>query len=293
MNLRNVISNLKEHWHQAPHKGRFVIAEIALRTRVNLKFLSFRTKDGSRIRFHNEGVPWGLWKETYEDHWSIQFCLDWLKEGETAIDVGANIGHFAVAMACKVGPRGRILAFEPNPKLVQCVLENAQANALTNIVCKPYALTDRDTISTFFIPKRNSGEAALGRKAKYGHYRQVQVQCRSFSSLASELDLSDCPIPLMKVDVEGYELDVLRGLGKTVDHIHAIMFEFDKDNYTERGTTGEEVLALVRSLGFSIFQVDSGVKEFHTLAPGVLSCDLIAVRDVRELTERTGYRFVG
>ena len=293
MNLRNVISNLKERWRQAPHKGRFVIAEIALRARVNLRFLSFRTKDGSRICFHDEGIPWGLWKGTYGDHWSIQFCLDWLKEGETAIDVGANIGHFAVAMACKVGPKGRILAFEPNPKLVRCVLENAHANALTNIVCKPYALSDRDAISTFFIPKRHSGEAALGRKAKFGHYRQVQVQCRSFASLASELDLSDCPIPLMKVDVEGYELDVFRGLGKTVEHIHAIMFEFDKDNYAERGTTGEEVLAFVSALGFSIFQVDSGAQEFRTPATDVLSCDLIAVRDVRELTARTGYRLAG
>src|SRR4051812_4112055 len=59
-----------------------------------------------------------------------------LRPGDTVVDVGANIGAFAVVAASIVGPRGRVIAFEPVAETFQCLTENVALNGLGNVECR-------------------------------------------------------------------------------------------------------------------------------------------------------------
>lgn len=278
----------------SPSKPKFLVAEVISRLGLNLSYCSFRTRDGSRLCLHNEGIPLGLYKGTYADHDSIQFCLDYLQAGDLAVDVGANIGHFSVAMARKVAERGIVISIEPNPYVFRCLIDNVTLNNLNNVMCKQVALSMQDPLCQckFWIPGGNSGEGALGTKAKFersGVYEVVDVLCRRGEALIAELGYAEREVALMKVDVEGTELDVLKGMGEGIKKIGCIHFEYSEANYEEMGFQGSQVLDFLRSEGFEVFEADSEAKRLNLLTRDIERADLVAVRDRNALLSRTGY----
>lgn len=237
----------------------------------------------------------GLYKGTYADHDSIQFCLDYLQAGDLAVDVGANVGHFSVAMARKVTERGTVISIEPNPYVFRCLIDNVSLNNLNNVLCKQMALSTQDKdkfTSKFWIPKGNSGEGALGTKSKFeriGSYEVINVLCRCGEALMAELGYAAWEVALMKVDVEGTELDVLKGMGEGIKKIGCIHFEYLEANYREMGFQGSQVLDFLRSEGFEVFEADSEAKRMTLPSCHIERADLVAVRDRNALLSRTGY----
>ncbi len=63
----------------------------------------------------------------------LEVVLDLLPEGGTFVDVGANVGAFALPAACRLGQHGRVFALEPSAVLFQCLRANAAMNGLANV----------------------------------------------------------------------------------------------------------------------------------------------------------------
>lgn len=189
---------------KARSKPRFLFARFVMLTGVDVPWASFETADGSRLRLHAEGIPLGLWQGTYGDRDSIKVCTDYLRPGDVAVDIGANIGHFTVAMGNVVGRNGRVLSVEPNPRTNRHLRENVRLNHLSNVTCDCVAMSCEDgTVACFYVPRRDSGEGALGAKPKFAHYEQFDVVCRSGERLLEDRGLLGQSLALMKVDVEG------------------------------------------------------------------------------------------
>lgn len=275
----------------AQSKHRYFIAELAMLTGLDVPWASFETADGSRLRLHAEGVPLGLWQGTYEDRTSIRVCTDFLRPGDIAIDVGANIGHFTVAMGNAVGRNGRVISMEPNPHVHRRLQENVRLNRLRNIVCGRVAMCRHDgAIARFFVPRRASGEGALSAKPTYAHFEEFDVICRSGEQLLSELSLLGQPLALMKIDVEGYEADVLEGFGATLPQFGCIMFEYDLGTFRAAGRRPEEVLDVLGRYGYRVYSCDPDTREARPPRPDLAGADLVAVRDPSIFCARTGYR---
>lgn len=131
-----------------------------------------------------------------------------LKPGDTVIDAGANIGYFSLLFASCVGPTGHVHAFEPVPELVEKLRANISLNRFGHITVNPFALSDHEGTARFYTgPADNSGLSSLRQpRQSRGSF---DVQLRPFDTLMPE---SDTSVSLVKIDVEGAELQVLRGM---------------------------------------------------------------------------------
>ena len=136
-----------------------------------------------------------------------------VRPGDVCVDVGANLGYFTSLLVKLVGETGRVYAFEPDPDLflrLQSNLErNRGAGRTENVVIKNLALSDHDGEAQFL--QAPSGNIGLGQVVDDA---QPTTPRRSFkvklSTVAEQLGAKS--VRLVKIDVEGHELPVLRGM---------------------------------------------------------------------------------
>jgi FkbM family methyltransferase len=134
-----------------------------------------------------------------------------LRPDMTVVDVGANWGYFTLLAASLIGPRGRVVAMEPEPRLFQLLDENVRLNDLSHVTACPAAATDRSNVT---LPLRifdeTSGNWGVSSIASGAAGEMRAVEGRSLDELTMALGLGR--IDLVKIDVEGHELAVLAGM---------------------------------------------------------------------------------
>lgn len=144
-----------------------------------------------------------------------EFILRTLQPGDVTIDVGANVGYFALLMASKVGPEGHVYAFEPLPRnsalLAQSVTENGFADRIT---LTRAALADRGGELELVSPTTSLhwGGAYL-RTADEDAFPSGHEVTRVQVSALDEMALRR-PVKFIKIDAEGAELLILRGASR-------------------------------------------------------------------------------
>jgi len=132
-----------------------------------------------------------------------------LRPGMTVVEAGANVGAHTLAIARQVGPSGRVLAFEPQRSVFQMLCANLALNGLEQV--EPHWAAAGSTDGTIAVPRldssrlQNFGGLPLGRTQKGDSVRLVRLD---------SLGLPACH--LIKMDVEGMELDVLLGATDTI-----------------------------------------------------------------------------
>lgn len=173
-----------------------------------------------------------------------------LRPGMTFVDVGANTGFFALIAARLVGPTGRVLAIEPEPENCTRIQRNIELNGYGNIDVVEVALADAD------------GEAQLHLASDHGHHsllttspdrvgRTITVPQRTLDSLLAERGVER--VDVMKIDVEGFEVEVLRGARQTVQRNPDVVLLMDV--HESLGVDAAEVCDLLNDLGLSTYQV--------------------------------------
>ena len=150
-----------------------------------------------------------------------------LDPGETAFDVGANIGQNSSVMAARAGSNGRVIAYEPHPEIFQELKSNHERQAdfaaapvqLENIALGATTVTALLTEGDEF--SHNRGSASLQNEA--GGRKGIQVSVRRLDDFLKDVK----QVGVCKIDVEGHELGVLQGAEKTLKRrgIRDIVFE--------------------------------------------------------------------
>jgi len=129
-----------------------------------------------------------------------------LRAGDHVWDVGANIGYIALVAARIVGPRGRVVAFEPDARCAAAIRTNAALNGLVSIEVLEAAASDRSGTAELVVVR----DRLWTRLASVGDHElgERRVPVRTVA-----LDDVDGPPPaVVKIDVEGAELDVVAGM---------------------------------------------------------------------------------
>lgn len=139
----------------------------------------------------------------------------WVQSGDWAIDVGANVGHYTIPLSRLVGARGRVLAFEPVPETFELLTANIAAAGLRNVSLFNAAVSDHSATATMSIPKFQSGLTNYYRAA-------LTLAADDWSVLTLSVDsvLPPQPVALIKIDVEGHELQALTGMQKLLARDH-------------------------------------------------------------------------
>jgi FkbM family methyltransferase len=136
-------------------------------------------------------------------------CSRLVRPGDTVLDIGANLGLVSFILSSMVGTSGQVHAFEPNPRM-QTLIEQAMArNGVRNIQLHRMALGARDDELTLTVPRENAGAASLVTTRRATDDTEMVVSVRTLSSVMADLDTDH--IRLVKIDVEGFEPEVLAG----------------------------------------------------------------------------------
>jgi len=137
--------------------------------------------------------------------------LDGLHDGDVFVDVGANIGTYTLDAARRVGPRGRVIAIEPNPSTLERLAFHIAANGADNVTVKPVAVAPRPGVVTLWRNAgSNVGHSSLLTAGAGAHYVPVEVTAMPPADILAEENVSH--VAAMKVDVEGYEDQVITPL---------------------------------------------------------------------------------
>jgi FkbM family methyltransferase len=139
-----------------------------------------------------------------------------LRAGDAFIDVGANIGYYTLLASRLVGEQGLVFAFEPSPANLARLAENVTLNGCRNVLLFSEALSDLESIGKLSLPWAiNSGVASLGNgpSAEEGCYANgfSLTATRRLDAILGPLQPKQ-PIRVVKIDAEGHEPQVLRGM---------------------------------------------------------------------------------
>jgi FkbM family methyltransferase len=185
-----------------------------------------------------------------------------LRPGMICMDIGANAGLFALLMATRVGDRGRVYAFEPTAATFQWLQKDIELNSLRNVVAENVAVTEQTGAVEFHVGPSdlcvyNSISVVSHPGAKDGKFSRVMVPAISIDDYCANHGIRrlDC----VKIDVEGAELQVLKGMRRVLEENRQIvlLIEFSQMTIAACGTSVDTMAEWLSAMGFQLFLIEA------------------------------------
>jgi FkbM family methyltransferase len=150
-----------------------------------------------------------------------EIIREYVGTGDTVYDIGANIGYVSLSLAKSVGPSGQVIAFEPVPKNVDSFRESISLNHLTNVLVLEFAASEQSGEAVIRIAE-NLSTASLVWHQNDPSAAQLTIRTVQIDQL---VDSGDLPYPrFVKIDVEGAEGSVLKGMRRMVNAAKPVLF---------------------------------------------------------------------
>ena len=272
-------------------RGRTRLRQLVVRSLDGCKPLVEAKLAASRLRVL---APWadqlGSVVVTFGDSEPEVFrfldsCVRSRRPGENLfVDVGANLGIFSLRIAERFGEIN-VIAFEPNPPIAALLRENAARNGLKSRVdVREVALGDRDVSARLQTVAGDSGVSTVTDVPGAGQ----PVEMRR---LSTEIPLADWKrIAALKIDVEGFELGVLKGAGDLfAQHRPVLTYEVNRPELSSRGLEPRVLGDFLRGVGYPkilalgpiLYPPENGLHDV---------CNLVALPEGREeILHRHGF----
>ena len=192
----------------------------------------------------------------YEED-ALKTILSLLTIEDVFADVGANIGYFTCTAATKVS-QGKVYAFEMGKENTNILARNIELNGLKNVHIEHCAVADSS--GTVFHEESSVGNAVLRILADNRNNNPDVVSIRSIS-LDDFFNSRDKVPVLVKIDVEGAEMKVLKGMQKLLSGHIKILIEIHEKELRYFQSSREEVLEYLESFGFTLQSIGNDVKK--------------------------------
>lgn len=160
-----------------------------------------------------------------------------LNDGDIAVDVGANMGYFSCLFSRAVGFDGTVIAFEPESRNFASLSENIELNKISNVKLVKKGIADKSGAEKLYLVDKEFGNHSFADTQN----KSTQFECVDIDTLDNILpalvDLRAKKIRLLKVDVEGLEIRVLKGAQKLIEsnRIDAIIIEYSPYRIAQAG----------------------------------------------------------
>lgn len=189
--------------------------------------------------------------------------------GGTAVDVGASVGLHTLALARAIGPTGKLHAFEAELRLEPFLRRTLHANGLHSVELRILAVGAEHGEATFHVA-RTIGHSSLYTLGSAEAVREeVKVQLRPLDELIPE----GTKVDVIKIDVEGAELDVIKGAGKTLIRSPdcAIVAELGPSHLTRVGISIADWLGAFERFGLRAYSIEEPFGEVRVCDPAWLA----------------------
>jgi FkbM family methyltransferase len=201
-----------------------------------------------------------------------------LYAGGVMVDVGANWGYFTLVAAAAVGRSGRVLALEPDPRQFERLSENIRLNAFAHVTATPAAAAacaGSAVLAGYHDDARNRGVSRIDGHAAGPRF---EVACTTIDDVTATSPRVD----VLKIDVEGGEFDVLRGMttGLASERYRAIVLELHPELLQRRGQSADDCVRLLGDAGYRGWTIDQSRRVYaRAAAAHVPSRDLLRPLD--------------
>lgn len=231
-----------------------------------LRFAEIKLPWGLRLRVRpNEVIGTSVLRLGVYDLVVSETIWRLLSEGGCALDIGANIGHMSSIMAARAGLAGTVHSFEPHPQVYQEFAYNVHSWSTVRETCRVHAhnfgLSDMNGEGIIEMPESFDGNRGVAFVVSGGnsdesigsHGVRNPIQLRRLDDFWSEISGTK-PIDVVKIDVEGHELSVLKGAANLIGAgmIRDIVFEENRPYPTD-------VTDYLSAQGYSIFLLEKGL----------------------------------
>ena len=198
----------------------------------------------------------------------LKIFLDKIKPEDIIYDIGANIGLYTLPAALKLRGTGRVVAFEPVPMWFNRLKDNLSLNSIQNVDVYNVGLYTRTEKKVMYIKSiQGSGMGSIvtnyRNEVPEEILEKIEVQLVKGDDFISE---NKIPLPnIIKIDVEGAELDVIRGLKNTIAHSDCrfILCEVHPKYMTESPT---KVNIILEKMGYRVEKIEERGPEYFISA---------------------------
>ena len=183
-----------------------------------------------------------------------------VKNGDIVLDIGANIGYYTLIFAKLVGSNGKIFAFEPEPFNYDLLQKNIKINNYENIITEQKAVGNENGVIKLYLSKIRTGMHRI-YKSKYTNNEFVNVDIVKLDDYFKDSKFFN-KINFIKMDVEGSEFGVLKGLTRILENNNVkILAEFIPDSIKEFGFNPQDFISFLQSFGYKIYCTDDESKK--------------------------------
>lgn len=194
-------------------------------------------------------IYFGIWDKSHAA------ALSMPKNGEVVLDIGANVGYLLLQFGRLVGPSGSATGFEPDPLNFAKCAHNLSLNSPKNVKLYNVGLGARRGTAQMIVdsPANRGGNRISQSPCRDGH--PIPIHPLDEFLLTSAIPRAD----FIKIDVEGFELQVLRGARQTLEKFRPRLFiEVDDTNLQAQGDSAQELICELEGHGYSAFDSVTG-----------------------------------
>lgn len=194
------------------------------------------------------------------DNFNLSTFESEIKSGDIVLDVGANIGMYTLNAAKKVGKSGKVYSFEPDPILFSNLKKNVIGNGHNNVILVNKAVSNKNGFEKFATSSKKSAP-------KFGsHLVKESTKSKQFLTVETiSLDdfLENKTINLAKIDVEGSEYDVIKGMKNIIKKNEKlkILIEFSPTTLIRHKVNLATFLDYINTLNFVMYYIDEEKKQ--------------------------------
>ena len=190
-------------------------------------------------------------------------------EGDIVVDVGAHIGKYTIIASKRVGTTGKVIAIEAHPGNHEILNSNIKLNRLTNVISLNYAVYSKETIIKLFLPDEKSNHTIyntlIQTRAK-DEEKFVEVNADTLDNLLQRNGISNAEVNWLKIDVEGAELEVLKGAQAIISNSKRIALLIEVHNIEQGKNLYMPIMDLLQKYNFKIeFEKIYATNEKHVV----------------------------
>ena len=235
------------------------ISRISIFSRMFHKLGGFALADGSGaylfdVEGHKMHIPTeniGCGMAPFEPETTAVF-VSLITDGDVVVDLGAHVGYYALLAARRVGPEGRVFAFEPHPDNFRLLVKNIESNFYSNVIPVQKAVSNETGEAELFLGGTTTH--SLFRKSENSN-KSVLVQTTSLDEYFQTIEQRlRSRIKLIKMDIEGAELQAMLGMRQIISENAeiAIISEFEPENLKASGCEPSEFIVYLKEQGFKL-----------------------------------------
>ena len=172
------------------------------------------------------------------------------KKNDIVIDIGANTGYYSLRLSSLVGENGKIIAIEPDPQTFDTLTKNCKLNNISNVNTHNIAISDSKGEIIFHQSIFHSGTSSMFANEKdKSEMKELIIKTTTLDELVKEKYKQ---IAWIKIDVEGAELEVLKGSSTILSKTKNIIIEVHEHILNQNNKNSKEILEILEENGFKI-----------------------------------------